>query len=356
MAARGNSGGERRRAIFAHPADVHCAIFHLVVLACYAAAFWIWLHPGSAGLESAADRVAFVLGAGFLLGWISGVDVGVNFHNHTHRRIFRSAFLNRWFGRLWTFSGGWPAYYWNHAHVVVHHANVLEEKDWTLPRRRPDGRFERVYRYVLLHWPWRYAAHLWRDFRGRRTGRPVGRKALKELAIFLALWSIPFWIDPVMALGLWVVPHWIGNAVTMGSGMYVQHAGGRPRSDGPELAHSNTYLSRFFNLTMFNIGYHVEHHDSPHVHWSELPAFHEEMRERLVEGGAHVLPYGYYRAANLVASITRPEAGFRRFVEDQAPGYEPLPAGSVGEREVLLHPAARTPAARAGLAEAADVG
>ena len=32
------------------------------------------------------------------------------------------------------------------------------------------------------------------------------RRAVKELAIFLVLWSIPFWIDPVMALCLWVLP------------------------------------------------------------------------------------------------------------------------------------------------------
>ena len=315
-----------RRGILAHPQDVHCIVFHLVVLACYALAFWLWLSPERAHLDSLADRVAFCLGAGLLLGWISGVDVGVNFHNHTHRRIFRKPFLNRWFGRLWTFSGGWPSFYWNHAHVVVHHSNLLQASDWTLPKRRADGSFENLYAYVFFHWPWRYAVHLWRDFSGGRGGRQVGRKALLELAIFAALWSIPFWIDPVMGLVLWLWPQWIGNAVIMGSGMYVQHAGGVARSAEAPYKHSNTFLSRFFNLTMFNIGYHIEHHGNPHVHWSELPAFHERVKDVLRDADAHVVPYGYYQAAHLCSRLPRPARGVACFRADQAAGYEPLPS------------------------------
>jgi len=308
--------------IFANPKDVHCVIYHVVSLAAYAMAFWVWHHPEAAGITGPWSMAAFVLGAAYLLGWISGVDVGVNFHNHTHRRIFRSSFLNRWFGRLWTFSGGWPSFYWRHSHVVVHHANVLEESDWTVPKRNADGSFESIYRYVFLHWPWRYAVHLYRDFTTGRGGHRVGRRALKELAIFLALWSIPFWIDPVMALCLWVLPHWIGNAVTMGSGMYVQHAGCIPKSSGRPGLHSNTFLSKFFNLTMFNIGYHVEHHDYPNVHWSDLPRFHQRKQQELRACGAHVVPYGYYRAASICASMTDERGGYARFVTDEAEGFE----------------------------------
>lgn len=334
--------------ILAHPQDIHCVVYHLVVLVCYGVAFWLWFHPEAAGVTGPWSRVAFVLAAAYLLGWISGVDVGVNFHNHTHRRIFRNRHLNTWFGRLWTFSGGWPSFFWNHAHVVVHHSNVLRQNDWTLPRRRADGSFENIYAYVLFHWPWRYAYYLWKDFTTGRGGARVGRRALRELAIFAALWSIPFWIDWKMGLCLWLLPHWFGNGITMGAGMYVQHAGCVPKSAEEPLAHSTTYLSRFFNLTMFNIGYHVEHHDYPHVHWSELPAFHEKMKPRLIAEGAHVVPYGYYRAASIISSISSRGRGYDRFVKDQAPGFDrdfepPLErvrrrSHEQGEKEVVLQP------------------
>lgn len=311
----------RKSRVFAHPEDVHCVIYNVVTLAAYAAAFWMYLDPERSGVVGPWRTLAFFLGAGFLLGWISGVNVGVNFHNHAHRPIFRSRALNRWFERFWTFSGGWPAFYWYHAHVVVHHSNLMGETDWTLPKRRADGRFENLYKYCLLHWPWRYVPHLVRDFRNRRGGDWVPRKAAKEFGIFLVLWSIPFWIDPLMALGLWVFPQWVGNAVIMASGMYVQHAGCEPKSEDAPFRHSNSFQSRFFNLTMFNIGYHVVHHDNERVHWSALPRFHQRMKARLVAKGVHAVPYGYYRAANILARIPRHARTHAEFMSHQAPGY-----------------------------------
>ena len=129
----------RKSRLLSHPEDIHCVIFNVVTLCAYGAAFWMYLHPEVSGITGLWSKLAFFLGAGFLLGWISGVNVGVNYHNHAHRPIFRSRALGRWFERVWTFSGGWPAFYWYHAHVVVHHSNLLGETDWTLPKRRADG-------------------------------------------------------------------------------------------------------------------------------------------------------------------------------------------------------------------------
>jgi len=290
----------KKRWILAHPEDKHCILYNIFVLAAYGLAFWLYLHPVAAGISGVPSRVAFVVGAGGLLGWISGVNVGVNFHNHAHRPIFRSVFLNLWFERIWTFSGGWPAFYWAYSHVDVHHDNLLKGEDWTMPRRRDDGRFESINSYVLTHWPWRFLPALWRDFLGLPAGHWMRVKALKEGLIFLVLWSIPFWIDPWMALGLWVFPHWVGNVV-MGAGMYVQHAGCGAKSLQDPYRHSNAFTSKFFNLVMFNIGFHVSHHDHAQVHWSDLPDFHQSMKERYVKAGVHVVPYGYFHAAHLCA-------------------------------------------------------
>jgi fatty acid desaturase len=292
---------KRRKPLLSHPQDIHCVVYHLLALVAYGSAFWLYLHPEVAGITGPWSRVAFVLAAAVMLGWISGIDVGVNFHNHAHRPVFTRPWMNRWFGRIWPLSGGWPSFFWWYAHVVVHHTDLLGPTDWTLPHRRADGRFEGIYRYSLLHWPWRYARHLPRDFRAGRGGENIPRQAVKEFVIFLVLWSIPFWIDPLMALGLWVLPQWIGNVVIMGPGMYAQHAGCELKTEEKPYSHSNTYLSRFFNMTMFNIGYHIEHHDYPQVHWSELPAFHQKMLGEILPKGGHMLPFGYYRASRLLS-------------------------------------------------------
>jgi fatty acid desaturase len=300
--------------ILSHPQDLHCVLFHILCLAAYACAFWLYLHPKLAGINGPWSRVAFVAASASVLGWISGTDVGVNFHNHSHRPIFTSHFLNRWFGRIWTFSGGWPSFFWEYAHVTIHHAKLLTTDDWTLPKQNADGSFEDFRRYMFTHWPWRVMLHFWRDLIARRSLR---RKALGELAIFLALWSIPFWISPVMALWLWVLPHWIANALVMGSGMYVQHEGCVPKTSARPVSHSTVFVSKFFNLTMFNIGFHLEHHDHPRVHWSELPMLHERLKRDMINGGAHVVSYGLHHASFLLAGD---DTRKKRFAE-QASGY-----------------------------------
>ncbi|HXN74621.1 MAG TPA: fatty acid desaturase [Candidatus Acidoferrales bacterium] len=300
--------------IFSHPQDRHCVAFHVACLAAYCCAFWMYQHPKLVGVTGPWSRIAFVAASATMLGWISGINVGVNFHNHSHRPIFTSQFANRWFGRIWAFSAGWPSFFWEYCHVTIHHARLLAVDDWTLPRQNADGSFEDFRRYLFMHWPWRLMKHLWLDLTARRNLR---RRSLRELVIFLALWSIPFWIDWKMAVWLWALPHWIANVWVMGSGMYAQHAGCVSKSDARPLSHSNVFVSKFFNLTMFNIGFHLEHHEHPRVHWSLLPELHERLKQELIDGGAHVVPYGNHRAAWLLAGN---DARKKQFAE-QAVGY-----------------------------------
>lgn len=305
---------KERRRILSHREDIHCVIFHALVLASYASAFWIYLHPDLAGLDSPADNAAFVLASALMLGWISGVDVGVNYHNHVHREIFRIEFMNRWFSRIWPLVGGWPALFWKHSHATIHHENILNPEDWTLPRHNANDEVENILIYSLLFWPWRCAPCLWRDFRNGRNDELTETNAIKELIIFLLLWSIPFLIDPFMALLLWVFPQLVANVAVMCPGMYAQHFGCYEPSEERAYSHSNTFLSRFFNLTMFNIGYHIEHHQWPNVHWSALPRVHERMKGNIVQDGGHVVPFGYYRGGQLLSSILSPNRGRRIFL------------------------------------------
>jgi len=104
----------------------------------------------------------------------------------------------------------------------------------------------------------------------------------------------------------------------MNSGMYVQHAGCVAKSPAKPVSHSTVFMSKFFNLTMFNIGFHLEHHEYPRIHWSELPELHRRLKPVLVDGGAHVVPYGNYHAAFLLAGDDDRQ---RRFHE-QDPRYD----------------------------------
>lgn len=331
-AERGTEQREARQGLLAHPQDIHCVVFHLVTLAMYVAAFTLHLRADAIGLSTWPELLAFDLGAALMLGWCSGIEVGVNFHNHAHRRIFTVPAWNRWFSRTWTVSAGWPAYFWQYSHVVVHHRNLLEDRDWTLPLRRPDGSWENFFRYCLLHWPFRYVPHLWRELRRPVASRAVSRRAAKEFAIFAVLFSIPFWIDPVMALWLWVLPAYLANALVVAPGMVAQHAGREVPSDEHTYRHSNCFRSKLFNLTMFNIGFHAEHHTYPHVHWSELPELHEEIKEDLIQDGAHVVPFGYYRGGLLLSRAALGNQTCAEEWERQDPRYVPNPLLRRGAR------------------------
>ncbi len=300
--------------------DAQPVIFYLLTIANYASAFFIYQTLiGS----NAFARICFLLGAGTMLGWTAGINLGVVYHNHLHRGTFRSGALNRWAGRLWTIPSGWPSYFWQYKHTVVHHPHVGEEVDWVQPRVLADGRYESIYRYVLCHWPWRYARHLWADFSG--PSRRLRRKAMREVLLFLPLWIVPFFIDPLMALGLWIYPHWFGSAFILGTGMYTQHAGG---TAAQKYSGSTTFLSEYFNLTMFNVGYHTEHHANPSTHWSDLPDLHARLRQELIDGGAHIVPYGSYGASRILSSIVHAGTAFDTF-RQQHPAYVPGEAGYV---------------------------
>lgn len=283
-------------------------MFHGLSLLSYGLAFWIYLHPRNAHITGPWSMAAFVAASTIMLGWASGIDVPVNFHNHAHRPLFTIDWLNRWVGRVWTFSGGWPSFFFEHAHLTVHHSHLLQRGDWTLPHRRPDGRFESQIRYALFHWPWRFGLHFWRDFTGPDCPSGLGPRALRELSIFLALWSIPFWIDFKMALLVWVLPQWFGNVTISGAGMYLQHAGCVAKSSEFPYGHSNISLSRALNLTMFNVGYHAHHHEYSHVHWTQLPLLHEKLKVKLKTQRARVFRVGYYSMAATLARSWLDEA------------------------------------------------
>lgn len=300
-----------------HPEDVHGLIFCALHFTAVASAFWIWLHPETSGFTAPADQLGFALGAGMWLGWSGGINMGVNFHSHAHKPVFRNRFLNRWMGRVWTIPGGIPSYWWRYKHLAVHHSHLGEDRDWVQPKRRADGRYENLWIYALLYWPWRWGYHFWREFRDAHP--KVKRRAWKELAIFAVPFSVPFFVDPWMGLGLWLFPAWVGGAIVMGMGMYTQHAGG---TDDHRYSHTTTFLSHWGNVTMFNAGFHIEHHEHPSVHWSELPRLHEEMKPELIAGRAHVVPFGLYRGSSLLNSFFGQKRGWKRFLE-QHPDYRP---------------------------------
>jgi fatty acid desaturase len=78
---------------------------------------------------------------------------------------------------------------------------------------------------------------------------------------------------------------------------------------------------------MLNIGFHLEHHDHPRVHWSEIPELHMRLKQEMIDGGTHVVPYGNYHAAFLLAGDDGRKKTFRRAglgIQKQSIVWRPL--------------------------------
>src|SRR5690554_8039046 len=59
---------------------------------------------------------------------------------------------------------------------------------------------------------------------------------------------------------------------------YQQHQGLDLSSD---LRAPRNTTSKLYNLISWNLGYHTAHHLHPGVHWSKLPALHDEIRHQI---------------------------------------------------------------------------
>jgi fatty acid desaturase len=78
--------------------------------------------------------------------------------------------------------------------------------------------------------------------------------------------------DPVKMLLYVLIPQAVGLHFLLASN-YLQHA---HASEGSRYNHSRNFVG-ISNLVWFNVGYHTAHHESEHIHWTELPAAHRQI-------------------------------------------------------------------------------
>ncbi len=320
-------------------------LFSALVWAAYLLAFALFAIPGLLELRAFADRVAFAMAAGLLLGLAGGANVAFNLHNHVHRPFFRSERANAWFERLTALTAGWPAFLWAHLHRT-HHERVQAGDDWSSPRVRRDGRVESLTVFCLLGWPLRAFRHLKKDLESGRICD--GARARAELKLFVYLWCVPALLGVEGLLGLWVLPHLVANLVVLPSLTYAAAAGARRSGGERSLTRANTFLGPVFDRLSFHWGLASTHYAWPQVHWSRLPRVHERERARMVDEGTHVLPYGAFQATEVLGGMLASAAGQLEFARTQARDYgTPIGVWSPPERTAAAEAAAapeRTPA------------
>lgn len=202
-------------------------------------------------------------------------------HNHAHLGIFYYRNLNELLGWICLISNGAPLEIYRIHHVANHHRfnQRFDEscEDWSSTfgfrgAHFPDRPVGKIY-YVLTFPIITYCSFLIWFLRSRDSGST--QRFLLSLLILVATCLVLAWSNPAGFFVFFVIP-WIVVAFGLGYNNYDHHSG-CDTTDRFKAANEN--LTLFSTVFGFNIGYHIEHHLKPSLHWSLLPRFHEEIKD-----------------------------------------------------------------------------
>jgi hypothetical protein len=137
-------------------------------------------------------------------------------HNFIHTPFFRSRGLNTVYSVFLSAVQGIPQTLWRHRHLA-HHAG----------------------RARAFRWTWTLTI---------------------ELAAIATVWSSAYLIAPLTFLAVYLPGYAAGLVLCYLQGHFEHVHGG-----------TISHYGRLYNLCFFHDGYHVEHHQRPGEHWTELP-------------------------------------------------------------------------------------
>jgi len=194
-------------------------------------------------------------------------------HHHQHSPTFEWRAPNRILEFFYALHTGVTTNLWLLHHVLGHHHNYLDQSKDESRWKRRTGETMGVIEYTVSVATTAY----WRGFIvGQRHPR-LNQAFVFYTALTLAALGMLFIANPLPALLLFVFPMVAGLLLTSWA-TYEHHAD--LDTDNPFEASRNN-LSRFYNITTGNLGYHTAHHYRQGTHWSLLPEVHEEIRRKI---------------------------------------------------------------------------
>ncbi len=194
-------------------------------------------------------------------------------HHHQHTKTFSSTFLNRLLELCYALHTGITTNLWLLHHVFGHHHNYLDQTKDESRWKRKDGTTMGVLEYTLnvagtayyrgylvgKRYPAHYRTHL------------IYTGLVAVLVIGLTAWK------PMQGIMLFIIPMLLGILITAWA-TYDHHAG---LDTDDDFCASYNNMNPLFNRLTGNLGYHTAHHYRQGVHWAELPALHEKIKDRI---------------------------------------------------------------------------
>lgn len=200
-------------------------------------------------------------------------------HHHQHVNTFRARWLNRLYDLVLALQCGVGPYSWVLHHNLGHHLHYLnqppeqdaDESRWRRGDGTQMGRIEYTLDLLLRHQI---------DIVRVGLGRPrVFRSFLWMKLPLWGLMGVALWLRPTETLLVFALPAFITLVHTIWA-TYEHHAG---CSATHHLHASRNRENPIYNALTGNLGLHTAHHMRPGLHWSLLPALHEQIRDGIPE-------------------------------------------------------------------------
>jgi len=194
-------------------------------------------------------------------------------HHHQHCKFFVDPWANRALEFVFGLHTGIVGEAWVLHHTLGHHLNYLDqtkdESAWKDSRGKLMSRLKYTLTVGILAYP--IALNV-----GKRY--PKFRKKLIQNILATALFlSVLAWINWVYTLIIFLIP--MVFLLFLTAYVTYDHHAGLDEEDPYKATYNVT--DKWYNLCTCNLGYHTAHHLQCGRHWSELPQFHEEIRDKI---------------------------------------------------------------------------
>ena len=232
---------------------------------------------------------------GFISIYVKGFTCSLN-HHHQHYKFFSKKWANRAIEFIMGLQTGIVGETWVLHHTLGHHQNYLDqskdESGWT----KNNGETMNVIEYTLIVASTAYT----RAFNvGKKYPRERQRLRQNIIVTVIAI-ALLTWYNWYNALIVFILPMIILLYATAFD-TYKHHAG--LDTDDPYQATYNI-IDPTYNWFTCNLGYHTAHHLQCGKHWSELPALHEEIKERIPQELYREVGFPFSTVTKLTSKIS----------------------------------------------------
>lgn len=201
-------------------------------------------------------------------------------HNFLHTPFFKSSFLNKLFPVLNSMNLGLPQILYKYHHLNHHrHNNSMED---------PSSTYLFGKNNQQEHWAPYCAFSLLRDGTQKAWAQTLlkkeGHLLATEIIATLFFWGVLLVISwkffVMMYLPLFYVGWFLAHMEN-----YFEHY--KASSPSERFGNAVSFYPRWYNVLMFNEGYHQEHHISPQEHWTKRPSTQERFKDQMKKSGAY---------------------------------------------------------------------